>query len=68
MAGFGYQILGFGSGGGVSPQTFDYQFIAGGGSGNRNQHGGGGGGGRAAPPAAAPAATAGDQYAPARTK
>ena len=45
MAGFGYTILGFGAGGGVSPQSFDYQFIAGGGSGNRNQHGGGGGGG-----------------------
>ena len=42
---FGYQVLGFGSGG-VAGGTFEYLIVGGGGSGgNNNYHGGGGGAG-----------------------
>ena len=45
--GFGFQILGFGSGGGVAPNPFtaDYLMVAGGGGGTGQITGGGGGGG-----------------------
>ena len=43
---FGYQILGFGAGGGVAPVDFDYLVLAGGGAGNDGLGGGGGGGGQ----------------------
>ena len=39
---FGYQILGFGSGGGAPPVDVDYLVVAGGGAGT---YGGGGAGG-----------------------
>jgi len=42
---FGYQVLGFGSGGGVAPYEATYLVIAGGGGGGHNNGGGAGGGG-----------------------
>ena len=44
---FGYQVLGFGAGGGVAPNPFtsDYLMVAGGGGGTGQITGGGGGGG-----------------------
>jgi hypothetical protein len=42
---FGYQILGFGSGGGVSPYTVQYLVVAGGGGGAGSHRGGAGGAG-----------------------
>ena len=44
--GFGYQVLGFGAGGGVSRDPYDIEFlIVAGGGGARATNGGGGGGG-----------------------
>ena len=45
MAGFGYTVLGFGSGGAGKPYNVRYLVVAGGGSGGSSQGGGGGGGG-----------------------
>ena len=42
---FGYQVLGFGSGGGPGPYEMDYLVISGGGSGGSAGGSGGGGGG-----------------------
>ena len=42
---FGYQVLGFGSGGGATSATVDYLIIAGGGGGGGGIGGGGGAGG-----------------------
>ena len=39
---FGYQVLGFGSGGGAPPYSADFLVIAGGGCGGRQNHGAGG--------------------------
>ena len=44
MAGFGYQILGFGSGGAAAPYNVQYLVVAGGGSGGTFSYGGAGGG------------------------
>jgi len=47
IKGFGYQVLGFGSGGEtVVPVDFDYLVLAGGGAGQQGLGGGGGGGGQ----------------------
>ena len=43
--GFGYQVLGFGAGGGAGPYTIECLVVAGGGSSQNNDGGGGGGGG-----------------------
>ena len=45
MAGFGYNILGFGSGGAGKPYNIRYLVIAGGGAGGKSQGGGAGAGG-----------------------
>ena len=45
MAGFGYNILGFGSGGAGKPYNVRYLVIAGGGAGGKSQGGGAGAGG-----------------------
>ena len=42
---FGYQVLGFGSGGAALPYTVDFLCIAGGGGSGEGQNGYGGGGG-----------------------
>ena len=44
MAGFGYKILGFGSGEAGKPYNIQYLVVAGGGSGSDFGYGGGGGG------------------------
>ena len=42
---FGYQVLGFGAGGGAQPYQVDLLVVAGGGGGGSSNHAGGGGAG-----------------------